>query len=85
MIHVALREACCIMPTLQRTWTLWCVCIWHNSNTHHIPACFFQLYSKMCQVAVFHSSERLWEVVTLFFHISFHVAVPEIKVNYNFT
>lgn len=62
------------------------MCVYGTTATHTTyPACFFQLNSNMCQVAVFHSSERLWEVVTLFFHVSFHVAVPEIILNYNFT
>jgi hypothetical protein len=80
---VALTEACSVVPTLQQTdMNVTDVCIWHNSNAHHIPACFFQLNAKTCQVAVFHSSERLWEVVTFnFIHVSFHLAVPEKNTN----
>jgi len=35
MIHVALREACCLMPTLQQTWTLWCVYMAQQQHTPH--------------------------------------------------
>lgn len=64
-----MTEACCvIVPTLQQAdMDVMDVCVWHNSNTHHTPARFVQLNAKTCQMAVVHSFERLWEVVTLFF------------------